>query len=138
MESVVLVSELMQVVDSGQGKMSGGSGVNMVATNNYVKKLIYVRASLGQEKKKLDVLIDTRSTCNVISKSMRKKMGLTLTPCSHHLVGFNGLESFVLGTVTLPCSVGNWSHDLNFMVVDHNAKAILGYTRLKKLKLSVN
>lgn len=136
-EALVSVSEPFHVFDNGQRSLSKGFGVNVVSTNNHVRKLICLHA-LGKEKKKVDALVDIRSACNVLSKSMCKRMGLTLSPCSHHLVGLNGLRSFVLGTVTMPCSVGGWNHDLTFMVVDHNCKIILGYTRLKKLKLSVN
>lgn len=137
-DSLVSVSEPFHMVDSGQGDVASGSGVNMAGLNGDVKKLIYVRVLLGKEKKKIEALVDTRSSYNVLSKSLCKRMGLTLSPCQHQLVGFNGLKSPVIGTMTLSCCVGNWNHELSFMVVDHNAKTILGYTGLKKLKLTVN
>lgn len=73
MESLVLVTEPFQVVGSEQGTFSRGFDVNMVNALNYdVKKLIYLPASIRKSKKKLDALVDTGSSCNVLSKFMCK------------------------------------------------------------------
>lgn len=59
--------EPFQIVDSGQDAF-GEVGVNMVSgVNNDVKKLTYVRALIAKGKKKVDALIDTGSSSNLLS-----------------------------------------------------------------------
>lgn len=108
------------------------------ASDKGVKRLICVRGLLGEQCKSVEILIGIGSSCNVMSKAMCKRLDLILLPCSHVLCGFNGVKSVALGLVTIDCKIEKWHHALNFVVVEHPPKTILGYTRLKQLEMTIN
>lgn len=120
------------MADSEQVNWS--SDVNEVDVNKIdVKCLIYVKGLIGERNKSVEILIDTGSSCNVMSKAMCKRLIAILQTCSQVLCGFNGMRSVNLGIVNVSCKIGKWKCPLEFIVVDHPFKTILGYAGLKQL-----
>lgn len=100
------------MVDSKQANKSSdvkGVGVN----NSNVKRLMYVKGLIGERNKSVGILINTVSSCNVISKAMSKRLGAFLQPCSQVLCRFNGMRSVTLGVVNVSCKIDKWQFPLN-------------------------
>lgn len=55
----------------------------------------------------MDLLVDTGSDCNLISKCLCKKWGLVLSSCQRILVGFNGKSNSVAGMTSFELHIGN-------------------------------
>lgn len=78
------ISNPFQVVDDES--ISRLARVNRVDVNDTdVKRVVYVRGLFGERNKSKVILIDTRSSCNVIRKAMCKRLGLMLQPFNHVL-----------------------------------------------------
>lgn len=110
----------------------------MNVNDTHIRCLIYVKSFLEEKGKGIEILIDTGSLCNVKSKLVCKRLGLILQTSNHVLFGFNGLKSVDMGSVLVACKIGKWQCPLEFTVVEHPSKTILGYAKLKQLKLTIN
>lgn len=65
----------------------------------------------------MEALIDIGSSCNIICKSLCKRLGLTIAGGSQNIFGFNCVCTRTLGTVEIPDNNGMWQANLDFRVV---------------------
>lgn len=70
------------------------------------KKLIFSKACLGEIMKRLYVLVDTGSSCNQMSRSLYKSLGLVVMKEGSEIYGFNGAASKVICVVSTKLQIG--------------------------------
>lgn len=82
-----------------------------------------------QEGSLSNMLVDTRSSLNVLPKSMLSKLAYQGAPMSFNevvLKAFNGSRKTVIGEVDLPIKIGPCLFQINFQVMDiHPAQSCL-------------
>ena len=86
-------------------------------------------AKLNINNQTLTVLIDTGANCNVISKRELDALNMSennLHKSCYKLVGFFGKKVKPLGQKTISCKYKDKELKVDFQVVKHDAKAVLG------------
>lgn len=135
-EPFTMVKEEWSTVERGSINMIEGEHV--LVGQDTDKNLLHAKALLTKERKSVTVLIDTRSSCNILQKRYYKKHGFVVHLCQKELNGFNGSTSKVLGPVKVLVSIKKWSALLPFYVLENESHPIIRYVDLKKRRLSVN
>lgn len=100
--------------------------------------MLHVKALLTEERRLVTVLVDTRSSCNVLQKEYYRKHGMMIQPCKKELIDFNYSISFALGFVNVLVVIKKWKAFIPFYVLDYRTNLVVEYLGLKALRLSVN
>lgn len=86
----------------------------------------------------VDLLMDTRSTYNLMSTALCKKLNLVVMPNTKTLVSFSGIASQIVGVTHAETKLREYSKKLQFHVTAGRVQPIQGYSEMKELNMGVN